>query len=70
MDKNIEITIASIKKDIILNKNVQLYKKDIIGEGTIAKVYKLNILGENKNLALKIISKEFYKNNIPAYINF
>lgn len=70
MDKNIEITIASIKKDIILSKNSQLYMKNIINSGTIAKVYKLNILDENKNLALKIISKEFSKNYIRSYINF
>ena len=44
--------------------------KDLIGVGTIAKVYKIFIPERSKNFALKVISKSFPKNLINPFLNF
>ena len=51
-------------------ENKESVKKDLIGVGTIAKVYKICIPEKNKNFALKVISKFFPKNLINPYLNF
>ena len=60
--------ISKLIKEKLENKESVM--KDLIGVGTIAKVYKICIPEKNKNFALKVISKFFPKNLINPYLNF
>ena len=57
-------------KEQILSDPESLNVKDLIGIGTIGKVYKIEIPNEKQVFALKVISKNFPKNYITTYINF
>ena len=70
MESEFDTTILKLIKEQILSNPESLYLNDLIGIGTIGKVYKIKIPNEKQVFALKVISKNFHKNFITPYINF
>ena len=68
MDNKLEEAIICIKEDITKNNNAQFYMNNLIGEGTIARVYKIQIKEIKTDLSLKIIPKKI--SNVKPYLNF
>ena len=61
MESEFDTTILKLIKEQILSNPESLYINDLIGIGTIGKVYKIKIPNEKQVFALKVISKIFIK---------
>ena len=61
-------TLLKSIKEQILSDSKSLNENELIGIGTIGKVYKIKISNEKQVFDLKVISKKFPKNFITSPI--